>query len=168
MKENLNKHMIRHLQTIEVPNTAPAVKAPKPKIIPRKRVLASDMRTTPFPASPMVQTVSWNVFLAPEQVYSLVMGSLPKEMEDKWFIYAEGPDVSGKLKVHFHRSWTGMKIAELFILIDLKGEGAGKVVGIKWNGSDQTNGMEQEEVKYMISMACSFVLGVDFENGTRL
>lgn len=123
------------------------------------------MRTAPFPASPYVRTVAWNVFLAPEQAYSLVMGFRPKETEDKWFIYSEGPDHSGKLKVHFHRSWTGMKIAELFVLIDLKGEGAGKIVGIKWDGSDQTNGLEQEEVKYMVSTSCAFVLGVNLEDG---
>ncbi|KAJ4299769.1 hypothetical protein N0V90_005015 [Kalmusia sp. IMI 367209] len=160
-KEGFNKQMITHLHTIEIP----AVKTPISNVTLPKRVLASDMRTTPFPASPLVQTVPWNVFLTPNQAYSLVMGFIPKDMEDKWFIYAEGPDRSGKLKVHFHRSWTGMKIAELFVLIDLKGEGAGKIVGIKWNGSDQTNGLEQEEVKYMISTACLFVLGVDLEKG---
>lgn len=89
-------------------------------------------------------------------------------MEDKWFIYSEGPDGSGKLKVHFHRSWTGMKIAELFVVVDLKGEGAGKVVGIKWNGSDQTNWMNEEEAKYMISTTCAWVLGVNFENSMVL
>ncbi|KAF1966694.1 hypothetical protein BU23DRAFT_559973 [Bimuria novae-zelandiae CBS 107.79] len=162
-KDDLN--MITHVQTIEIPQRAPAVRAQKPKIESRQRVLASDMRTTPFPASHFVQTVAWNVFLTPEQAYSLVMGFQPTAMEDKWFIYAEGPDHSGKLKVHFHRSWTGMKIAELFILIDLKGEGAGKIVGIKWNRSEQTNGLEQDEAKYMVSTACAFVLGVHLENG---
>ncbi|KAJ4352253.1 uncharacterized protein N0V89_007600 [Didymosphaeria variabile] len=164
-KETLNTKLITHLQTIEVSEKAPAVGAPKPQFESRRRVLASDMRTTPFPASPFVQTLAWNVFLTPEQAYSLVMGFRPKETEDKWFIYSQGPDHSGKLKVHFHRSWTGMKIAELFVLIDLKGEGAGKIVGIKWDGSDQTNGLEQEEVKYMVSTACAFVLGVKLDNG---
>jgi hypothetical protein len=156
--------MITHLQTIAVSEIAPAVRLPKPKV-QSQRVVASDMRTTPFPASPLVRTIAWNVFLTPEQAYSLVMGFLPREMEDKWFIYSEGPDNSGKLKVHFHRSWTGMKIAELFVLIDLKGEGAGKIVGIKWDGSDQTNGLDQEEVKYMVSTACAFVLEVDLDSG---
>lgn len=125
--------------------------------------MASDMRIAPFPTSPFVRTVPWNVYLPPEQVYSLVMGFVPADMEDKWFIYSEGPDNSGKIKVHFHRSWTGMKIATLFMVIDLKGEGAGTIVGIKWNGTDQTIGMSEEEAKYMVSTCCSWVLGVDLE-----
>lgn len=157
------KHIITHLQRIDVPSK-PVEKKPTAA----GRVLASDMQTTPFPRSSRIHTVTWDIFLAPEQVYKLVMGFSPREMEDKWFIYSEGPDGSGKLKVHFHRSWTGMKIAELFVVVDLKGEGAGKVVGIKWNGSDQTNWMNEEEAKYMISTTCAWVLGVNFENSMVL
>jgi hypothetical protein len=127
------------------------------------KVVASDMHISSFPNSSRINTVAWNVFLTPEQGFNLVMGFKPSQMEDKWFIYSEGPDTSGKLKVHFHRSWTGLKIAELFVLIDLKGLGAGKIVGIKWNGSEQTNGMSEEEAKYMITTTCAWVLKVDFE-----
>jgi len=127
------------------------------------KVLASDMQTSSFPNSSRINTVAWNVYLTPEQGFNLVMGFKPSQMEDKWFIYSEGPDNSGKLKVHFHRSWTGLKIAELFVLIDLKGLGAGKIVGIKWNGSEQTNGMSEEEAKYMIATTCAWVLKVEIE-----
>lgn len=156
-KQKPNRPVIAHLQRVEVPRKHPETK------VNAKRVVAADMRTTPFPPSSQIRTVSWNVFLTPEQVYRLVMGFCPQEMEDKWFIYSEGPDQSGKLKVHFHRSWTGLKIAELFVVIDLKGEGAGKIVGIKWNGTEQTNGMDEEEAKYMVSTTCSWVLGVSLE-----
>lgn len=84
-------------------------------------------------------------------------------MSEKWFIYSEGPDQTGKLKVHFHRSWTGMKIAELFVVMDVKGEGAGKILGIKWDGSAETNRMNEEEAKFMIRRTCSSTLGVDLE-----
>ncbi|KAF1955084.1 hypothetical protein CC80DRAFT_111933 [Byssothecium circinans] len=151
-----------HVERSEVP----AIRA-KPRVISLTRVTASDMRTNPFPASSHIRTVGWNVFLTPEKVYSLVMGFKPSSdstaTDDKWFIYSQGPDQNGKLKVHFHRSWTGMKIAELFIVVDLKGEGAGTIVGVKWNGSDQTNGLDEEETKYMVSTTCSWVLGVDLE-----
>jgi hypothetical protein len=153
-----HKQILTHVQRIEVP-----IRHPEPRTPESKRVLASDMQATAFPKSSRVQTVAWDVFLTPDQVYSLVMGFAPERMEDKWFVYSEGPDLSGKLKVHFHRSWTGMKIAELFVLIDLKGEGAGKIVGIKWNGSSETNGMNEEEAKYMISTTCAWVLGVNIE-----
>lgn len=84
-------------------------------------------------------------------------------MDDKWFIYSEGPDPAGKLKVHFHRSWTGMKVAELFVVMDIKGEGAGKIVGIKWNGGEETNWMSEEEAKYMIRTTCRWQLAVSLE-----
>jgi hypothetical protein len=163
-RESKDLSMIVHAQQIVTPTK-------QPRILPSAsttRVVASDMRTTPFPASPYIQTEPWRVFLPPDQVYSLVMGFLPNDMEDKWFIYSEGPDISGKMKVHFHRSWTGMKIATLFIVVDWKGEGAGTIVGIKWNGTDQTVGMNEEEAKYMISTCCSWVLGVDLEENVTV
>ncbi|KAF2119743.1 hypothetical protein BDV96DRAFT_568133 [Lophiotrema nucula] len=158
--QNKNHFIITHLQTVEAPPKQPDAIVP-----PSTRVTSSDMATTPFPRSRSVQTVGWNIFLTPEQIYSLVMGFAPEQMEDKWFIYSEGPDNAGKLKVHFHRSWTGIKIAELFVLIDLKGEGAGKIVGIKWNGTDQTNHMDEEEAKYMMRTTLAWVLGIDIEKG---
>jgi hypothetical protein len=147
-----------HMQRVDVPKQRSEDTATS-----TSKVLVSDMQTSPFPQSSRINTVAWNVFLTPEQVFSLFMGFKPIKMEDKWSIYSEGPDNSGKLKVHFHRSWTGLKIAELFVLIDLKGLGAGKIVGIKWNGSEQTNGMSEEEAKYMISTTCAWVLKVDIE-----
>lgn len=86
-------------------------------------------------------------------------------MSDKWFIYSEGPDHAGKLKVHFHQSWTGIKVAELFVVMDVKGEGAGKLVGIKWDSSPDTNYMTEEEAKSMVRTTCQWVLGVDLEEG---
>ncbi|KAF2018017.1 hypothetical protein BU24DRAFT_163538 [Aaosphaeria arxii CBS 175.79] len=142
----------------------PAKKLPTTRAS-RSRAVASQMQTSSFPDSPSdIHTVPWNVFLTPDQVYNLFMGFKPEQMEDKWFIYSQGPDRSGKLKVHFHRSWTGMKVAELFVVIDLKGEGAGKIVGIKWNATEQTNGLDGEEAKYMIATTCAWVLGVNMEN----
>lgn len=114
-----------------------------------------------FPDNPLL--VPWNVYLPPSQIHSLYLGHAPEDMDDKWFIYSEGPDRAGKLKVHFHRSWTGMKVAELFVVMDIKGEGAGKIVGIKWNGGEETNWMSEEEAKYMIRTTCRWQLAVDLE-----
>jgi hypothetical protein len=36
-------------------------------------------------------------------------------MEDKWFVYADGPDDAGHARLHLHRSWTGSKVVELEI-----------------------------------------------------
>jgi len=56
-------------------------------------------------------------------------------MEDKWFIYADGPDVSGSATINFHRSWTGLKVAEVDIQIkcgkdDNEGLWTGQIVAL--------------------------------------
>ncbi|KAJ4985593.1 hypothetical protein SVAN01_08868 [Stagonosporopsis vannaccii] len=117
--------------------------------------------TCPFPHNTRIST--WDLFLPPSQVHALYTGFFPENMADEWFVFSEGPDINGKLKVHFHRAWTGLKVAELFVVMDLKGEGAGKIVGIKWNGSEQTSRMSCEEARRTIRGSCRAVLGVVLE-----
>jgi hypothetical protein len=96
-------------------------------------------------------------------VHALYTGFFPENMSDEWFIFSEGPDVNGKLKVHFHRAWTGLKVAELFVVMDLKGEGAGKVVGVKWNASEQTRRLNEDEAKKTLRGGCRNALGIELE-----
>ncbi|KAH8723829.1 hypothetical protein GQ44DRAFT_709690 [Phaeosphaeriaceae sp. PMI808] len=132
------------------------------------RVRANAIPTTPFPPFPQNRTsvATWDIYLPPTQVRSLYLGFLPAEMCDKWFIYSEGPDTMGKLKVHFHRSWTGAKVVELFVVMDVKGGGAGKVVGVKWDaGVDVGNGnMDGQEAKDIVRATVQSVLNVEFED----
>lgn len=156
--------MITHIQRIEIPpKYEPVRDLPQHNASQNLplRVLPTAMPKTPFNGAVSIR--AWDVFLTPEKIFQLYLGFLPKDMSDRWFIYSEGPDQSGKLKVHFHRSWTGLKIAELFIVIDTKGEGAGKIVGLKWNGDETLNRMNEEEAKYMIRTTCRWSLNVDLE-----
>ncbi|KAF2822535.1 hypothetical protein CC86DRAFT_373027 [Ophiobolus disseminans] len=134
-----------------------------------QRVQANAIATKPWPSTPhtQIKVAKWDVFLPPAQVHGLYLGYLPQEMSDKWFVYSEGPDTMGKLKVHFHRSWTGAKIAELFVVMDVKGEGAGKIVGIKWNAGDDVGAgrMSGEEAKYLVRTTVRWVLGIELEEG---
>lgn len=117
--------------------------------------------TLPFPHNTRIG--AWDLFLPPAQVHALYTGSFPHDTADQWFVYSEGPDVNGKLKVHFHRAKTGIKVAEVFVVMDLKGEGAGKIVGVKWNGSEQTGRMGEEEAKREVRGGCRGALGVELE-----
>lgn len=67
--------------------------------------------------------------------------------------------------MHFHRSGNGQKIAELFVVMDVKGEGAGKIVGIKWDAGWETNRMSESEAKLVVREACVDMLGVQLEAG---
>jgi hypothetical protein len=133
------------------------------------RVPANAIPTKPFPSAPQarIRVTTWDVFLLPAQVHALYLGHRPYEISDKWFIYSEGPDPMGKLKVHFHRSLTGTKVAELFLVMDVKGEGAGKIVGIKWNGGDGVgNGrMHGDEARYLVRKIVQTELGFELEDG---
>lgn len=73
----------------------------------------------------------------------------------------------GKLKVHFHRRSTGTKVAEIFVVIDVKGEGAGKIVGIKWvSGEGVANGrMDGSQVKFLVQTTVRSVMGFELEDG---
>jgi len=59
-----------------------------------------DWKTQPMPAERITQKVE-RVYAAAE-AERIRFGSLPWQMEDKWFIFFE----DGKL--YFHRSWTGL------------------------------------------------------------
>ena len=66
--------------------------------------------------------------------------------------------------MHFHRARAGTKVAEVFVVVDLKGEGAGKIVGIKWT-RDAGMGREigEHEAKGVVRGACKRALGVLLE-----
>ncbi|XPS81798.1 hypothetical protein M3J09_013723 [Ascochyta lentis] len=126
------------------------------------RVTRTAHATSPFPHNTRIG--AWDLFLPPSQVRALYTGHCPiTPTTDQWFVFSEGPDVNGKLKVHFHRAWSGLKIAELFVVMDLKGEGAGKVVGVKWNGSEQTGRLGEEQAKRGVRGCCRSALGIELE-----
>jgi hypothetical protein len=86
--------------------------------------------------------------------------------EDKWFVYADGPDEKEQVRLHAHRSWTGYKMFELFI--DAGYDGYGKdghgasITEIKWE-SDPEKAWKDGDAKAYIEAArqvCSWVLNV--------
>ena len=66
----------------------------------------------------------------------LVLGLIPKGMEDKWFVYFDRPAYRGPAHRHgwllFHRSWTGACIYGL----QLEGSAAGARVVDSWVSRD--------------------------------
>ncbi|KAF2124363.1 hypothetical protein P153DRAFT_361086 [Dothidotthia symphoricarpi CBS 119687] len=161
--------LITHIHRIDLPrhpsssntptHTSPTYRTP--------RVSPTALPTLPFPTtqSRTIHTKPWNVFLPPTHIFALYLGALPTDTCDKWFVYSEGPDAAGKLKVHFHQRWTGVKVAELFVVVDLRGEGAGKVVGIKWDGGEGMNCMGVGEARYLVRGCCRWALGIEVEEG---
>lgn len=98
-----------------------------------------------------------------QNVGLLSMSSNPrnKASEDKWFVYAEGPDAKGNGRLHMHRSWTGRKVFEVGMRVDGEDGAAGWITEIVWE--PRVEGGDEEEVKERVWMVCSWVLGVDLE-----
>lgn len=126
-----------------------------------KRATATSLPTTPFSPSPKI--APWTLYLPPAQVRALYMGHIPCSMEDKHLVYSEGPDPMGKLKVHFHHAWSGIKVAELFVVMDIKGEGAGKIVGVKWDDRNGSSRTTSDEAKFLVRTIMHATLNIELE-----
>ncbi|KAJ9138687.1 hypothetical protein NKR23_g8378 [Pleurostoma richardsiae] len=50
---------------------------------------------------------AWHVPLSAAQLAVVLNGFRPRGMEDKYFVYAEGPDAEGGARLWLRRSWTG-------------------------------------------------------------
>lgn len=86
--------------------------------------------------------------------------------EDKWFVFAEGPDCKGEVRIHMHRSWTGYKHIELVIDAGYEGYGmdgtGAKIKSIIWE-SDIKKGLSNpsaDAYKEIAREVCNWVLNV--------
>jgi hypothetical protein len=83
-------------------------------------------------------------------------------MKDKWFIYADGPDVEGHVLLHFHRSWTGKKHVELAITTaGAAGCWESRNTTITWEASEERiKDLTEAMAKFEALEAMYWVLGV--------
>lgn len=133
----------------------------------KHRVTAGEWEVKPF-VTPV--TSPWDVPVSGEQLPKLLNGFRPQEMEDKWFVYADGPDVEGHAKMHFFRSWTGFKIAEVEIAIVMEEpaqqgkksvEPCARIKEIMWESSESSiRGNTEEGAKEGVLEVLRWVLGV--------
>jgi len=106
--------------------------------------------------------------IKPEQLPTLLQGFKPREMEDKWFVYADGPDDDGLATMHFHRSWTGYKMTEISIQIGKSGakdkddEGSIQITSITWEtGGEAQRHPSENGAKETVESICKWILGVE-------
>ena len=144
----------------------------QPGVPPAHRVSGDAWKTKDF-VTPMISP--WDIPIPRADLATLLLGFRPREMEDKWFVYATGPDARGNVAVHMHRSWTGFKILELKIKIPLAPEGGGGGVGsegtlaedgarvteLVWESDpDRHRNQTEERAREEARSVCSWVLGV--------
>jgi hypothetical protein len=129
-----------------------------PKCIPStRRILASEWETKPFS-----QPVSspWRATIPGPSLANLINGYCPSVMEEKWFVYSDGPDQNGLCAVHMHRSWGGEKMFEVRLRMGGMGQ-EGEVTEIVWESDpDLLRWSSEEFAKSTAKEVCAWVLGV--------
>jgi hypothetical protein len=127
------------------------------------RVTAAGWEIVPF-ETPI--TSAWGIKVPHTELRKLLNGFSPRAMEDKWFLYADGPDAQGNVVLHMFRSWTGHKMAELKIKMPVGEDGEceeedAKVTEITWESNpERYNGQTEEGAKIMAKEVCNWVLDV--------
>jgi hypothetical protein len=129
-----------------------------------KRVVKEDWKAKEFD-KPV--TSNWNVKVPKDAVPALLNGFKPQEMEDKWFVYTDGPDDDGIATIHMFRSWTGFPMFEVKlhvpVIVDEPGGdgGAAAFTEITWESSPERISLASEgSSKDEAMTVCSWVLGV--------
>ncbi|KAK7192333.1 hypothetical protein DPSP01_004921 [Paraphaeosphaeria sporulosa] len=87
------------------------------------RATASSWKHKPF-SKPV--TRPWSHVIPSSELPKLLNGFIPNQMEDKWFVYTDGPDAQGNAAVRFFRSWTGYAMVSAKLVMSMDGEGRAK------------------------------------------
>ncbi|MDC8783615.1 hypothetical protein [Roseateles koreensis] len=75
--------------------------------------LRSDFKKRPFPAKRVL--IPFESEFSLEDMSKLIRGSMPRGMDEKWFIYFEST------ALHMHRSWTGFCIFRVHFALTSEG-----------------------------------------------
>jgi O-acetyl-ADP-ribose deacetylase (regulator of RNase III) len=99
---------------------------------PLRAARRDDWKTEP---DPPLRPLPFEQHLDERAAATLALGTVPEEMENKWFVFQEGD------RIHFHRSWTGILIFRVRVT-------AGRVHGAEFNADPaQFKGSDAEAAK---------------------
>jgi hypothetical protein len=119
----------------------------------------------------------WKIAILSEQVLLLLNGFQPESMDDRWAIWCEGPDETGKCKLIMCRSWTGHRIFEVEVQLKKQkwgeerrggGDIGGWITGLAWEeNKDVVRVTNERDAKSMVRGICKGGLGVELKNAER-
>ncbi|AXI04707.1 hypothetical protein HYN46_13440 [Aquirhabdus parva] len=96
-----------------------------------------------------------------DEIEKMILGVIPKEMEDKWFIYFQDNTL------FFHRSWTGFCIFTLKFMFDSMG--AHVVESWVNRNTSQYNSTSIEDDQHNLQLIIDqFLLHIQPKSGWRL
>jgi O-acetyl-ADP-ribose deacetylase (regulator of RNase III) len=97
---------------------------------PLRAALRTDWKTEP---DPPLRSLAFEKVLDERAAATLALGTVPEEMENKWFVFQEGDHI------HFHRSWTGILVFRATVT-------GGRVHSVEFNES-QFKGTDEEAAR---------------------
>ncbi|KAM4056360.1 hypothetical protein HRG_003277 [Hirsutella rhossiliensis] len=106
----------------------------------------------------------WDAEISGTDLASLLLGSVPSQMEDKWFCFADDADSHGNILVHLVRSWSGAEIIVLRVRAALDGTGLvnerapAKVTEITWEDDSREEDRGEAWAKQRAEMVCRGIL----------
>lgn len=98
-------------------------------------------------------TAEWDVSLTYAEYTKLLKGFTPRDMDDKWVIFADLPDASGNTTIRFARSWTGREQISVYLIAGDPSrtdvDTWAKIVTIMWEKRDEPGAFlsTEEEAK---------------------
>ena len=114
----------------------------------------------------MPVTTPWEFALPEDAVSNLLTGYLPRQQEDKWFVFTDGPDAEGNATVHMTRSWTGYPIAEVKMKLVMGDDGQPQDFGAKFtemtweSDNERIRSHDFKKAKENVISVCAWVLGI--------
>jgi len=114
-----------------------------------KTTQRTDWKTLPLPANH--STILLDRTYSKEQSELIMAGFLPKEMEDKWFLFFENDTL------FCHRSWTGFCIYEIHFVTGGKSLRATRVE-VNRDTDQYLNTDNEKEVNLIYSLIQNFLL----------
>jgi hypothetical protein len=101
------------------------------------------------------------------QMHTITSASKRADIEasnNKWFVYADGPDAAGRARLHMYRSWTGQKAIELGLKVQPLSAGFAHITEVTYE-TDKRGSRAGSEVdaKETAIEVCRLVLNVDLD-----
>lgn len=116
-------------------------------------------------AAPLEHLIPGENVMSHTMTGALTQGD-PPATEDKWFIYSEGPNYKGEVRVHMYQSLSGYKQVELLLDAGFEARGINDEIAtikeIVWETDPRRalKGMNAEKAKNVAREVCQRVLDV--------
>lgn len=137
----------------------------QPGEAPIQKVTAEDRHSLKPFSQP--ESATWHQPIPEKGFLRLLLGFQPRAMEDKWFVYTEGPDAKGKGVMHMHRSWTGYESVAAEFALEMKNDeemyaDKAAFTRVTWEmDQSRLKGFDEEQAKETVREVLRWVMQIE-------